>query len=691
MGHCRRGFLKFILGAGAGITLSPVPWKLIDDVSIWSQNWSWIPSIPRGTTSYVNTTSKLSPAHEGLRIRFVDAQPNRSLSDHSHPLGGGTSALSAAEVQLLYSPVRVRQPLKRAADGVFVPATWAEAEAMLLKAVQGAGSSLALVSGDETGASVDVLSAFASAAGSEDFYLMPSEAQSASRAWSLMGGRGQVAYDLENSDCVLAVGANILESWGTFVRNRRIFAEKHPHGEEPKMTLFYAGPVQNNTAAVASAWLPIRPGTESVFALGLANLLIQNGREFDSPDFADFKGLAADWTPDKVAEVTGLPAEQLDQVAGKLLSASTPLVLCGSEINQGGGAAPVMAGFALNLLLGALRRKGGIRSVPMHLTQTRGAQERSVVFERDLPAFLSEGSPKALLFYEANPVYALPKPDDVKDCISKAAFKASFTSFMDETAMLCDLVLPMPMGLERWDDIETPYGSGKVFFALSRPVTPAPEECRHGLDVLLALADKLGYGLPARYEEVLQAKAVTFNAPWADLKEGKTFEFDQELPYYSGLKLRPDVLAAAVDQVGSHGEALGDGALRLAPMLKVAMGTPSTGIPPFNVKTIRGNELTGREMHVFMNRGTASRLSLKEGCRVELAPVGGGDAVTALVSFFEGIVPECVGVYAGFGHTALDEFSQNKGANLAGLFTPAREPETGLSVWSQCGVSIKKA
>ena len=34
----RRSLLKFMGGAVAGAVLSPLPWKLLDDASIWTQN-----------------------------------------------------------------------------------------------------------------------------------------------------------------------------------------------------------------------------------------------------------------------------------------------------------------------------------------------------------------------------------------------------------------------------------------------------------------------------------------------------------------------------------------------------------------------------------------------------------------------------------------------------------------------------
>ena len=39
----RRGFLSFVIGGAAGTALSPLPWKLMDDSSIWTQMWPWTP------------------------------------------------------------------------------------------------------------------------------------------------------------------------------------------------------------------------------------------------------------------------------------------------------------------------------------------------------------------------------------------------------------------------------------------------------------------------------------------------------------------------------------------------------------------------------------------------------------------------------------------------------------------------
>ena len=312
MAFDRRAFIKFMAGASAGIMVTPLPWKLLDDVSIWTQNWGWIPRLQPGLNSFVPVVSKMCPSAVAMQVRLVEGRPVRALPNPKHPLGGGLSALSVAEVQMTQSPGRVHSPLRRSPDGAFVRITWAEAGEMLATRLKEAGASTAFVCGDETGSTLDVMAGFAAVIGSKDVFLMPSEGQAAAGAAKAMGVAAQFGYDLEKSDYVLAIGSNVLETWGTVVRNRRILAEKRPHpGEKaaPAAALVYAGPMQNQTAALAKPWVPILPGTEVTFALSLADELIRRGRTVNSSDFNAFRRLAERNNAKNVAKITGVSPE----------------------------------------------------------------------------------------------------------------------------------------------------------------------------------------------------------------------------------------------------------------------------------------------------------------------------------------------------------------------------------------------
>ena len=69
----RRSLLKFMGGAVAGAVLSPLPWKLLDDASIWTQNWSRIARPPRGVTHVVlDTAAQIGGKRLSEVVRVAD-------------------------------------------------------------------------------------------------------------------------------------------------------------------------------------------------------------------------------------------------------------------------------------------------------------------------------------------------------------------------------------------------------------------------------------------------------------------------------------------------------------------------------------------------------------------------------------------------------------------------------------------
>ena len=698
----RRGFLKFVGGVGVGILATPIPWKGTDDAAIWTQNWSWVPSPAKGEPGYVSTISKMCPSGQGIRVRMLGDRPVTVHGDPEHPLSkGGMNALAAAEVQLLHSPARLRQPQKRGGNGAYEPVSWEEAYKLLAEGLKKAApKGIYTLSGDPTSAVNEVLSVLSGKSGGRSF-IAPGEEHAARAAWKAACGFGaadrvgmdigRLGYDIERSDMVLAIGAGVLESWGTVVSNRKAWAAGHPTGKEPSFRLAYAGPVQDNTATGADWWLPSRPGQELAVALGIARLL---RREFRGPDLADseaFARLLDGWTPARVEDATGVPAQMLEEVATALVKARRPLVIAGSPLNQGGGAAPVLAAVACNIMLGALNSDGGLRILPHFPTVLSGASSLDAQLDNDFMAYtqaLAKGgdAPGAFLFYDANPVYSLP--GGAVPVFEKAGFTAAFASFMDETTAQCDLILPAAMGLERYDDAECPYGVGEVIYSLAVPVAAPQYEARPAGDVLLAQARDLGYvgGGIQEMVDVLKLRASRLSADWTGLSNGVPYVSRQllnrnlqpESTYYGA-----DILAAAAETLPTS-DALG-----LAPIVRRGVGTAETGIPPYGVKLVGPRDVYKKNSVVYMNSATAAKYGVAVGDAVTLT--GPGGSCTGLLLIDEAVSTGSVSMLAGMGHTAFDAFSQNKGSNLLQLAAPTAEAGTGLTVWSAITVTVAKA
>ncbi|CAM2060563.1 Menaquinone reductase, molybdopterin-binding-like subunit [Desulfovibrionales bacterium] len=688
----RRDFVKFLVGGATGTFLTPIPWKLTDDLSIWSQNWPWIPKNYKGASEYVPTVSKLCPSSCGMLIRTVAGAPVCAHGNPDNPLSGGKiSALAAAEIQLLYSPARLRRPLMRSTDDTYVAVTWDEAMVILKEKLNKAKAKTTVISGDETGTINEIFSAFLTNLGSSNYFLMPGEIQPASKAWNeLLSGSGQIGYDLEGANYVLALSADILESWGPAVRNRRAYAASHTHGEEPSAKYVYIGHQKNCTATAADQWVPCH--SAMIVALGLANLLIASGKNASFDNFNEFKILSKTVSMEMVQEIAGIAPATLQTLAKDLAEAKKPIIITGSAFGQGASADSIAAGLVLNLLLDRLDLPGGIKGLPEAPIVLKDAIDRTKILAADVFTYLTQigtgklAAPSVCITYNANPVYGLPVTDSIAEAYKKIPFKVAFSVFMDETAMASDLILPIPMGLERLDDVYTPYGSGQIFYAICNPVIKPIFDAKPAAEVVLALAKDLGMELGiTSFEDALKAKAEALGASFNDLKKGKVI-YEAKTKTQGNLALKTDVLVEGLKARIAATQA--DLPLYLAPIAKLNIGSHSVATPPFNLKTIPDTELSGKDLFVQLNAKTADSLGVKQGDPVKVESNSG--AIRAKVNLTETVMDDVVAVSLGFGRTAWDEFTKNKGANASKLLVPRQEPGTGLTVWTSTRVKIAK-
>lgn len=717
----RRSFLTFVAGGAAGTLFTPVIWRSIDDTAIWTQNWPWIPRLEYGPKAYAATTCKLCPAGCGLNIRTAGGRPVAAEGRDDHPLSqGGICPLGAAAVQMLYSPSRVKGPMKKQADGTHQLISWEEAESLLqekLAAAKG-GKKLACVSGDENSTMNEVFSALVAQLGSNAFFLMPGESLTAAKATESWLRQGTLGFDLENADVVMAFGADLLDSWGTVVRNKKAFGAAHPAGETPKAEYVYVGPMQNTTGGAVEHWVPVAPGLEGILALGIAYHLLQGGMNApEALDFPAFRSFVLNrYTPEYVSRVTGVAPERLAELAAKLRQAKRAVAVPGSQINQGGGVFTYAAVMSLNFLLNPVNTPGGVYLLPDLPTVVNGAMEPNRVRGNDFMAYLQaiadakQDKPAVMLVYEANPAYALPQAQAMAKTLD-GVFLATFSTFYDETAALADLILPTSYFLERWDDVQTPHGSGFASYSVTKPVIKPVFNTKPAGDVVLGVAKTLGLDLGhASFEKVLEAKAAVLGEldgfltdkalpwevhagkipssasgnQWRNLTRGTTWA-STSAPYTQDVILGVRELAQAAPPDTDDWSY----PVRLAATDSRTFGSRHIAIPPFCLPLLGEKELQGNTFYVQMNSVTARNYGLKAEDRIKL--VGPKGECTARVRIFEGVGMNTVVAPLGFGHTAWDEFSRGKGDNIYNVLTVRTEPGSELSVWADSRVRIAKA
>ena len=531
----RRGFLGgagLLAGLAAGCRTRPDPYT------------AHKPPVPverglrMGSEKYVLTTCGLCPAACGLRVRVVDGRAVKVEGNAESPVNrGGLCVRGQAGLALLYHPDRIRGPRRRVGtrgENRWEAISWDAAIGQLaaeLGKLRAAGEpqSLVLVDGEYAGTTHALWGRLLEVFGSPNHI---------GHGATGVGGLAQAVrrmtrkaclpgYDFERSRCVLLVGTGALESSPQFIHLARALAG------EARPRLLCASPRLPTAGDVVDEWLPLAPNGSAPLLLGLLHVLLreQLGDEsvlewasgfapWSAPDGQAQPGLRAtvmsSFAPERVATLTDVPAARIEQLARELVAARPSVVVVDEWMCD---PATASAAMLLNALLGSLNVPGGMvldpGILPLDLGEAdldgmakaglraapidgRESGQRDVASSRILAlpeAFLS-GKPylaKALLLSYSNPAYSKPGAKRWREAIAKVPFVASFSPFLDESALFADLLLPDHTFFERWDLVAP--GRGSRVLSLRQPVVhPLLDTLQTG-EVILRLARALGASL----------------------------------------------------------------------------------------------------------------------------------------------------------------------------------------------------
>ncbi len=331
------------------------------------------------------------------------------------------------------------------------------------------------------------------------------------------------AYDdLEQADVVFLIGANI--------------ADNHPIlcyrlDRNPAKTLIVADPRVSKTARMADLHLPLKPRTDIALVNGMAHILIRSGLidrdyiERHTTGFDQLREHLDKYTPDRVAQVTGLSEEALYRTAMLYGRAKAPMIAWTMGVNHSTqGAETVNAINNLALLTGNIGKAGaspfsitgqcnamgsretsGTSSLPGYRKFENPDDRRELaelwrVDESELPAERGHAYPdiieacvkgeiKALWIIATNPVVSFPNVDVLTQGLANLDFLVVQDGFHPTpTSELADLVLPAAI----WGEKEGTYtNSERRVSKVNRAVSP-PGEARSDFDIFLALAERLG-------------------------------------------------------------------------------------------------------------------------------------------------------------------------------------------------------
>lgn len=535
----RRNLLKAGGGAVAGMAVkgcsSGDPYSPDKPPVPGAERWR------RFQESSVTTACGQCAAACGVRVRVVEGRAVRIDGDPDNPINrGGIGPRGIAGLQVTYDPDRIREPLVRR-HGRLEPIAWDDALEMLgerLAVLRDAGEAerLLLLCGRERGMVHDLWRRFAYVYGTPNFFDSSARDGGGLRlANELMQGVADIpAYDWGRSRTILSLGSGLLESSCQAVYLARLSAHLRRGRPGERARIVHVEPSYSRTAANADQWISIAPNTYAAFALGLAHVLVRDGLDdrafveaytagFD--DWTDAAGvphvgfrtvLREKYAPEAVAATCGVEARAIERLAHELAVGRPSLAIIDPQTTLAtGGLQAAMAVLALNALLGALQRPGGVVeqaaaplaswSEPELDDAALASLARPAIVERTPFGALAAGEVAATLLaappypidtallYYSNPAYAWPDPSRWEQALQAIPFVVSMSPFLDDTtARVADLVLPDHTYLERFEDAQPAPSIGTAVFGVRQPAIEPLYDTRSSADVAIDLARAIG-------------------------------------------------------------------------------------------------------------------------------------------------------------------------------------------------------
>ncbi|MCB0311257.1 MAG: 4Fe-4S dicluster domain-containing protein, partial [Bdellovibrionales bacterium] len=202
-----------------------------------------------------------------------------------------------------------------------------------------------------------------------------------------------------------------------------------------------------------------------------------------TPDLRErIKNLVRDVKLSEVSERSGLGSEKILLIAHYLSDAKRSLVIAGGTAASSEQALPLMAVCNLiNLVLGNVGKTITLKG--MVKPKTSIAKLKKLCDQMQAAEFGKYG----IVFVDsANPAYTLPGSLGFKYAIKKAELIVSFSSHLDETAQLADLILPSHVSLEDWGFVQI-QASG---YGLLQPTMKPVFDTRSFGDSLIQIAKR---------------------------------------------------------------------------------------------------------------------------------------------------------------------------------------------------------
>ncbi len=339
-------------------------------------------------------------------------------------------------------------------------------------------------------------------------------------------GGGTSSYtEVEQTDLIVLWGSNAREA-------HPIFFHHLLKGIDNGARMYCVDPRRTSSAKFADVWLGIHVGTDIALSNGIAREIIHAGLTDDTfiahatSGYEEYAASVEPYTLDRVADITGVPAEAIRELAHAYATADTAQILWTLGITEHHNAVDnVLALCNLALLTGHVGRWGS-GLVPLRgQNNVQGGGDMGALPNK-FPGFQDVVDPEARARFEA--VYGTslnPEPglhltlmfeamergelralyvigENPADSEADIAHARALLDGLDilivqdivmtRTAEMADVVFPASIA---WAESEGTVTSSERRVQRVRPAVVPPGQARHDIDILVDLAATMGVEL----------------------------------------------------------------------------------------------------------------------------------------------------------------------------------------------------
>ena len=357
----------------------------------------------------------------------------------------------------------------------------------------------------------------------------------------------------KDSDCIIVIGARPAENHpvaATFLKNAAKRGAKlivmDPRGQSQGL------------ARYASHTLQFKPGRDVALLNAMLNVIVAEGMvdiqyvQAHTDGYESLKAKVADFTPEKMEPVVGIPAATIREVARLYARSERSLIFWGMGISQHThGTDNARCLIALALVTGQIGRPGtGLHPlrgqnnvqgasdaglIPMFFPDYKSVEDATIRGMYDafwgthLPPkkgltvveimhAIKDDAIKGMYILGENPAMSDPDVQHAREALAHLEHLVVQDLFVTETAWHADVILPASAHAEKWGTFTNTNRQVQI----ARPVLDPPGEARQDWELIQELAQRIGLGWTYKhasdvFAEMTQVMPSLKNITWERL------------------------------------------------------------------------------------------------------------------------------------------------------------------------------